>query len=366
VFRDTKQHADVPWSTRVAALAAALLVGIWVAGHGQAQAAEPVIEEAPAASERPPGIDLAYVAPDAVAIKLFRPAAILAQPELNSFRELVVQASKLATGLEIGLDQLEQITRLAIGLEIEWDQLEQVTWMVLGPREHADGGEPDPSELIVLILQAGRAHDFAGFINRWIDDAAPRKLEGQRYFVGEHNGTSVAYFRPDERTAIFGSEDAVCRVITAPRGRRPEFLSPEVVAEFRDDHFFAAGWSAVIDFILKSPELALARTAAAPLSPLWRNTNSFAYGLRFEERLDEHFVLFAKDEKGAARVEETLQALTVLERNMADGLREKVEGTPPWIESLQAIVVDLLDDDVNNTEVERSGKVVRVKCWIDL
>ena len=50
----------------------------------------------------------------------------------------------------------------------------------------------------------------------------------------------------------------------------------------------------------------------------------------------------------------------------ADGLREEAQGASPWVRSLQAIVVDLLDDDVNNTQVKRSGKVVRVTCSVDL
>ena len=346
---DTKRHAGLLRRTRVSALAAVLLAAFSVAWHAQVQAADSTNEKASASGEGTSGIDLTYVAPDAVAIELFRPAAILAQPEFGAFRGLIDQAVELATGLEIELDQLEQ-----------------VTWVVLGPKGQADGDEPDPSELIVLILQADRPHDFTGFINRWIDDAGPREFGDREYFVGAHDGTPVAYFRPDERTAIFGLEGAVRRMIAAPRGRLPDFLSPEVVAEYKDDHFFTAGWSAVIDFILKSPELAPVRTAATPLSPFWTHTDSFAYGLRFKDRLYEHFVLFGKDEKGAARVEETLRALMVLERNMVDGLREQVEGTPPWFRSLQALVVDLLGDDVNNTEVERAGKVVRVTCWIDL
>lgn len=349
MFRDTKRCGDgFVRRVRVLGLGAIVLFGLWAGWQCRAGAAEQSVEEARSSGAGPSAMDLTRLPADAVAVRVVRPGAIWKRPEFKPYRRLVNETVRLATGLEIGLQKLDQ-----------------VTCMVLAPRENEGEGDPDPADLIVLVLQAGKPHDFTGLVQRWIEGATKEVHEGQAYFAGKYDERSVAYYRPDERTAVFGSEDAVCRVIAAPKGQLPEFLSEEVVAQFEDDHVFVAGWSAVIDFILKSPELALVRTVMAPFSPAWKKTNWFAFGLRFDDRLRKHVVLFGKDEEGAKRVEETIQAQMVLHRNRADGLREPFEGAPAWLRSLQATVVDVLDDAAENTRVERSGKVVRVKTWTD-
>ncbi|MHC4401836.1 MAG: hypothetical protein ACYTG0_19360 [Planctomycetota bacterium] len=329
----------------------ALALGVprvaWADAVDRADAPDGAVEGTPAPNREPEAIDLTYVARDAAVVKLIRPAAMLGQPELDRFRMLADQALALLTGLDVGIDELEQ-----------------VTWMALESPTGTEGGDGSPIDRFVLVLQAAGPHDFAGLVRRWIEDPAEKGFQGKTYSVGTTAGRQVACFRPDEHTAILGSEEAVRRMIGTPGGR-PEFLAPRTWAEFQHDHLFVAGRSRAVRSILRSPQLTLARTVVAPIAPVWMETTSFAWGLRFEDRLHEHVVAFGQDEQGALRVEDTFRALLTLGRNMADGLPGRREGPPSMAESVQAFAVEVVSEAVRNAHVERSGTVVRVDTSVD-
>ncbi len=377
MLRDSKLHADRPsWGTRVLALAAVVLCGVLVAGlrgpsgewHTGARAADPAAEERPAAGAEPSAIDLTHVPPDAAAIMVIRPAAILARPELAEFRKLVAEAPRLGPKLGIGLDKLEQ-----------------ATWLTFIPSP-GEGGEPAPIELAALILQASQPHDFEEATSARFQDLVKKEFRGRTYFAGKFGGKPSAYYRPDDRTVILGFEKDIRRMIAGPRGGRPEFLTEETWAQCKEDQVLVAAQSHVIHAVLRSPESRDFRSAVAPVAPFWTETTSFAIGARVEERLHVHGAAFARDQQGASRVRETLQAIMTLARNMADGLRqqpEQIRALPseprslspqeafaawgrskqgaPVVQSVRLMGADLLAGLADNSRLETAGTVVRFR-----
>ncbi len=358
MLREGKLRRDtVSPTTRVLLIGAVVLCGLLVAGlrgpasegdaradqPGQLTAAEPAVSRQDSPNE---AIDLTYVPRTAVLLLVIRPAAILSGPELEDVRGL-----------------LNELLGQIVDLRLPVEQIEQATVVVPRPLE-TEQGAPPVWEEPVTIVRATRAHDFEPFLRSLIRDAAKREYKGRSLQVGRLGREEAAYFLPDERTAVFGPVRGVSTVPGAQVRSRLPLIDEGNWEEFKGSHLLVAVSSSTVRAFLERHEFADETVVLDPLAPLWEDTTSvlIAAGLNEELRIDGR--AWCNDGEAAEKVKETLEAVRVLARNLADRLRDRAEeptGREPELAATAAAALDL----VTGARLEREGKVVRAETSAD-
>jgi beta-lactamase regulating signal transducer with metallopeptidase domain len=351
--------------TRLLAIGSVLLCAVLVAGLRGPSAAEQVraaageaaepADEAPKAAESATRqeIDLTHVPADTRAMIVLRPASFLAHPELAELRLLLREP----------MDPFADFGLPAAAIE-------QVAWVWQGGELPPTRVRPSPLELGTFVVQAGRPQEFHEFLGLRVDDRSPGEFRGKRYQTGSYPAAmpeiTVAYYRPDQSTAVLALKDDLHRLLAGPSGRLPEFLDADTWARFRDDQLVVAVDASAIETLVQSEEFRQPRPAVAPFAPLWEEGHALVLGIRLGDRFRAQVQVLGKDEAGAEKIEETLQAARVLARNFSDQMRQQLPEQDDRPDGADRILLGILELLVGHVRIEREGLVVRASCSVDV
>jgi hypothetical protein len=287
------------------------------------------------------GIDLTYVPQDAALIMAIRPAALLSRPEL----------AELAPLLQV----LEPIRNSMIPVE----DLRQATVVARLPLE---------SE--TLVLQTSRPHDFEQFARRFVPDAKPVQYKGKT-FDASPSPSPVVLYRPDDRTAVLASEAVVKAMIDGNTGRLPGFIEAETWKEFQGDQLLVAADPAILRTLTGRMGVPPGASPLGPVMPLLQSTSSLLLGVGIGDRIEVHGVAISNDRKAAKEVQQTLDALAVLGRNLSKDMRDAFVRDPHGPRGtgeakLALLMLQMTDRLLENVKIEREKKTVRLTTSIGI
>ena len=315
MLRDSKLSVEKPSGPlRVLPIGMILAFGVLIAGLrgpviDRPALAEPAEESAPAASkgaEQPSsegGFDLSCVPKDAWLVWALRPAAVFGRPEFE----------------ELG-DSFNQIGGPGVSFGVPLDELAQVTSLMFDPPDTSTEGQISVSNATAIILQAGKPHDFREFVTAGTGTSAHEHM-GRTYHLQEGDSPH-GYFRPDERTLVIGIESSLKTIIDDRSRGLPEYIDADTWREFRGDHMLVAANTTGSRSLMNAPRFKPGDGMSNPLAPLWESTSSIVVGIRLDDRLRLHSVVFSDDRQEANQVKQTLDALIVLIRNVYDKRRK--------------------------------------------
>ena len=365
MLRDARpRSAKAATGTRLLAIGGVLLCAVLVAGLRGPSAAEqaragggeavPRADEGPAAGGSAGGqqIDLTHVPADARALIVLRPASILAHPEFAELRLLLKEP----------MDPFA-----AFGLSAA--AIEQVAWVWQGGELPPTRVRRSPLELGTFLVRSVRPQEFREFLGLRVGGRSPSEFRGKRYQTGFYPANvpeiTVAYYRPDQATAVLALEEDLRRLLTGARGRVPEFLDATTWARFQADQLVVAVDAAAIEKLVQSDEFRRLRPVVAPFAPLWEQSRSLLLGIRVDDQFRAQFQLSGKDEAAAEKIDETLQSMRILARNYSGQMRDKIHGADDEAGHAGQILA-ALDALLGNVRVEREGPVVRASCSVDV
>ncbi|MGZ0163439.1 MAG: DUF1559 family PulG-like putative transporter [Planctomycetales bacterium] len=299
-----------------------------------------------AAAEKESGatFDLTYVPAATQMMVGVRPAAM---SEVEGFKPLIAMVEQNVSPEKTG---------------IEFNQFEQFLLMAIPPGE---GGDPF-SRQPVISLKTTKRLSFEKFIT-WMaggEDRQAKESGGRNYVIG-HGGK--AYYSPDDRSLIYGSEDLIRRVI-----------------ELTKDGATAPSWNEKFQTVANSQmcyvlDMNAARSMIARqtvrggrnpfssmdvFSPLWEKTSVTVAGIQFGSESRAVLSTWCKNKEDAVQVQRTMQSLIPLAQNMMAANKAQLSRMPKdmrgQVSSVIAFVDKLLSDIKVDTVSTDAGAQVNV------
>ena len=337
-------------------------------------------EEAP---QPPKAFPLTYVPDDAVAVFGVRPKALLAKPTLEPLAKAILQAKHLTKPMGIPLDQIE---------EVVWS----FTGKVLpgGPVPRLVAGMVRTSEKLNLerLKQQITPESTTGFY-------------GGQLYLKQRNGEGFAFWLADEYTLIASSTEAgLKRAIDARNTsvnrekRMPAWnaVSKKIAAEYvnvrqlrnelgmgdgRIGGHGAFGPPMGGGGMPMTPQRNFQQTFGLnPMfAPLWNDVDTVVGSLGFDKGMEADVVFHASDAqdtkadagledlgagefppKAAAKVEDTLNAMMVLGRNMVEQNQQMIGQLPQRKQQMVGLLLKLGQEVLKTLKIERKDADVSV------
>ena len=380
MLRATKQ-VPAAASRRVCAVTVGVLVlaGLAAAGlRGSGQSAQAAVqrgntEDRPRATVRSgAGGDAAkssgaiytgFIPNETQAFIVVRPADLLSRREMKPLTDFLANPENAATSTPWGLDLRE---------------IEQLSVTVIPPLQ------PRPNAAFpfgAVTIRATRPHEFQKLIENAAPQATRVPASGREYFVSDENG-GIAWFRPDDRTIVFGSVQDVARMIASgPEANWERLTSGPAAQAIADAHYAIVVDTALVESLLsqaqgqqpggarrETPAAAIKTMLQSAYAPLWEQSESVTFALRLEDKLTVEWLFASETEQNAEAVRRTIEALLTLGRNMsgkaADTLRRETAGQPG--EPAVTAALKLAEELLANAEIEQNDGGVRLSTSADL
>lgn len=366
MLRDTRRlPAKTSLACRLSLVALLVLAGLAATGLRGPSGLSPLLvaeepaataaQDDPQAAEPAPsdkaGIELAYVAEDAVAVAAVRPAGLLRRSDMKDVRE-----------------RLEELLAPQLGMSPA--EIEQVTLVV---HRESVPGRPGPKILPAcgIILRAVKPNDFRKSVEQILPDGVEKKLggaPGQSYFRSPDPNNGVCYYRPDNRTLVIDLEEPIVRSIVG----KPK-PAPLVAGDAWKKA--AMGQLAIaVDGVWLRSQIAPAEGGPAaafggPLeafSPLWLEAETLTLSAHVGDKLTLRAAGICGSADGAKKVQDTAEAARTLTRNLAKPLRKQLAEAPPAERPILDSLLELGEKMLDDLKFEREGKVVEAVTETDV
>lgn len=264
------------------------------------------------------------------AVKGFQPLLAMVEQNINPER----------TGIE--LNQFDQFLVIAFAPN---------------PEKRPLGREP------VLAVKTTKKVSFDKLI-AWVGGDGPgakREVAGREYRVSP---SGRAFYAPDERNLLFGSENAIRGLIEATKdgGGAPKW-SKQFEAVSTSQVGFALDMEAAQQSIKQMQFRGNPTPSAfAAFSPLWEKTTVAVAGIQFSNESRATVSAYCRNGEDARQVQRTVQSLIPLAQNMLAGNKSHLARMPPdmrgQISAMIAFFEKLLDDVNVDTATTDNGAVV--------
>lgn len=284
---------------------------------------------------------LTYAPDDAIAVFGIRPKSLLSQPALMPVAKLILQTDQMAKPMGVPIDQIEQ-----------------VVWS-LGTQDQVP---PEPMLIAAMIRISGN-WDLDKLKQEQLPESTTGFYGGQLY-LRNTNGIGPAFWLADEHTLIYSETEAGLKQAIDARnssvGREKripawETANEQTVASYLNvailrklmegvqDRFAGGGFT---------PQQAF-QAKLGIVGPLWRDVDTVVGGVEFGREIDLKVTAYSKDADAAAKVQETLNAMLVLGKNMIEQNQQMIGQLP---ESEQKMVGSMMSI---GQEVIKSLKITR-------
>jgi beta-lactamase regulating signal transducer with metallopeptidase domain len=286
-------------------------------------------------------LDLTYVPAKTQTLVGLRPAAMAAVKEFEPLLAMVEQSvDPKETGIE--LKQIDQFLML---------------WFVTKEQEPLFGQSG------VLAIKTTTKVSFDKFM-AWYGGGGvreDREMGGQKYSISR-NGH--AFYAPDDRTLLFGSEYGIRGVIEqAKEGAGSPNWSKQFESVATSQLCFAVDTKALqssLRYLLHRDGNPFASLATFPLE--WDKTNVVTTGVQLGNVSHATVSAWCGNGEDAKQVHRTLQSLIPLAQNMLAGNKSQLEKMPPdmrgQVSAMIGFFEKLLDDVKVETAATDDGAVV--------
>jgi prepilin-type processing-associated H-X9-DG protein len=354
MLRDAKElrPSPLPRSARLVALGTLVLAGLALAGLRGPGTLKTV--EAALAPQAPGVIaDLGFIPADAAAVASFRPADLMARPELKQFLESQDQIKQMQAHMNITLADIEQIT-------VVWTYGESIANRPRGPMV------PEPAGFIV---RATKAQDWKALLTKLLNEVREDKIgDVTTYFPG-HGGERVAFAAPDDRTIIYGDPAILRRMLTARPGATERAAWGDAWKAVKRGQIalaFDVSWIAGKLERLGPPPGNGAVSPLAPFSPLWEKSQAYAVGLDWSKTLSVDAVATCGSEKDAKGVADTLKATLLLAKNSLESVRGAAAAAKTGHAALPVGLIDAAAPFLDKANISAEGTTVHLATSSDL
>jgi hypothetical protein len=348
----------------VVLVATAVRTKLAPADDREALIARVVTKEHPQAAEAP--FDLSSIPDDAVGIIAIRPAAILAQEEIQP----------LTSSLRVALAPI--LAKVA-SAGITPESIDQVLYIQLRTN-------------LESILKSQEAVLQMGFIivrtKETVDPGKAVMALGGKTKAGSHSGRSytlleldprnqVAIHQPDGRTVIVAMEETLHRILDQPRKGDLKQAWADSWQAVNRSHValaFDVGYvRTLLSPLMAENNLMELIMLTAPVAPIWEGAKSVSMGMNIVgDQIEIQSVNTAGSAEAAETTHQTVQALLTLARNASGSLKRQFRsaafGKKGGAEMLLFVkMADLWASKIlQGMHVERSGNSVRFSTQIDL
>lgn len=303
---------------------------------------------APAGAEPGKAIDLAYVPPHAVALLAIRPEEILSQIGARP-RSLLVNKENAPILL----------SRLCARAPIEIEKIELAKLVITRfPRVG------DETSLIVLHYKEPLQwqHEAESGLDGWL---VKDNVAGTTYFHrdGQDKARRLAFYFPDDRSIVAGSEIDVQAAIISGGKKRPVWAD-----EWRK---VATGHAAaMLDLMAVSRKMQGEPGAErrAPFAPIWENGGWLFARLEAGRQLDIAAEIVCPSADDAVRVDAALERALALARVALDDREHEVllQGAAAGIAGAQSVLIDSAREAIDDATHKVDGTTVYCATTLDL
>ena len=272
--------------------------------------------------------DLTYVPAATQMLVGVRPAAM---SEVEGFKPLIAMVE-------------QNVSPEKTGIEIK--QFEQFLLMAIPPVEDGDPFSRKP----VISLKTTKKVSFEKFIT-WMaggEDRQAKESGGRNYVIGQDGD---AYYSPDDRSLIYGSEDVIRRVIEQTKdGATTPSWNEKFQTVAKSQMCYVLDMNAARSMIARQT----ARGGRNPFSsmdvfsPLWERTSVTVAGIQFGSESRAVLSTWCQNKEDAVQVQRTMQSLIPLAQNMMAANKAQLSRMPQemrgQVSSMIAFVDKLLSD----------------------
>jgi beta-lactamase regulating signal transducer with metallopeptidase domain len=365
--------ASSQWGTRlltlgllvaVALVATAVRTPLAPADDRETPLARVVAQEQPRPVEAP--FDLTHVSADAVGIVAIRPAAILAQEEIQPLASPIraAMAPMLAKAADAGITP---------------DSIDQVLYVQLRTSLESLSGTPESKlKMGYIVVRTKAKLDAATAVGALGGKTKPGLHSNRSYTLLEVDAKhQCAIYQPDGQTVIIAMEETLHRILDQPSKGDVKHGWAEAWQGVNRSHFALAFDVAyvrdLLGPIMAGNEMLELTMLAAPVAPIWEGARSVSMGMNIVgDQIEIQSVNTAGSVEAAETTHQTIQALLTLARNASGSLKRRFRsiaiGNPGAAELLLiAKLADLWAGKIlQGMQVERTGNSVRFSTKVDL
>lgn len=356
MLNDKRPLRNVPISRRRAVLfaAAAGIIGLIVSGvraplvdrHELAGAAEPA-KPTPTANAPGKTIDLSFVPPRAVAVLAIRPAELLANADMQPLVKLLNETTGLEQKTGLKVENIEEVKLAVTRMPDRPGNMESVMIQVLKYKESFD-------------WKAKIGGNIAG-------KPVEASIAGKTYYHSDQGDAAIrpAFYIPDERTIVIGPEIDLQRAIVSGGKDKPEWTETWEKS--------ATGQAAaMIDLTAVGRALSeeMKQHPAPPqvmmFAPIWEKGQRLFVSLQADKGLNFSSRIQCASADDAARVQDTVQAVLTLARNMLDEADRTVANATAQQAAAIVPLIDLASEVLKQGKVQTEASTVSYASKLDV
>jgi hypothetical protein len=323
-----------------------------------------VTKEHPRPAEAP--FDMSCIPDDAVGIIAIRPAAILAQEEIQPLTSSlrIAMASFLAKVASAGItpESIDQVLYIQLRTNLESilkseDAVLQMGLIIVRTKETVDPGK-------AVIAFGGKA--------------TTGSHSGRNYTLLEIDPKHhLAIHQPDGRTVILAMEETLHRILDQPRRGDLKQAWAESWQAVNRSHFalaFDVGYVRnLLSPLMAENNMMELLMFTAPVAPIWEGAKSVSMGMNIVgDQIEIQTVNTAGSAEAAETTYQTVQALLTLARNASGSLKRQFRSVAFGKQGGAQVLLFVKTADLwagkilQGMRVERTGNSVRFSTQIDL
>lgn len=351
MLRDPKQFRSAAMSRgrQFAIIGCVAAAGLLFAGlrgpQGQSVAQQPG-KAAPPPAEQAAEIDWSFVPPNAPAVAIIRPAAMLAKPEMEPLVKLFNEQAGVEQQLGLKATELEEIKLIAPYVP--------------------DPTMPGAQNYGVFMLRAKAAHDWKTFGEKIAGPTVEANFLGKTYAKPENRPRGFSYYLADERTIVVAAEPQLQRLLALQKTSpgKPKWA----------DQWLAGDAAAMLDLKTYNAVLGaqvkedLARTPAiASFSPVWEQTDRVFANVSISDGIRITATAHCGSPEAAANVSKTAEAALTLAANLLAQLGGQIPAAQNNAQEAGAMLIlaDMGAALLKNEVTKIEGNAVRFETRVD-
>lgn len=352
MLRDPKQFRSAAMSrgrqfAMVSFIAAAVLLFAGLRGpQGETIAQQPTKAALPPA-EQSADIDWSFVPPNAPAVAIVRPAAMLAKPEMQPLVKLFHEQVGVEQQLGLKVTELEEIKLIAPYVP--------------------DPAMPGAQNFGVFVLRAKAAHDWKAFGEKVAGPTVEANFLGKSYAKPENRPQGFAYYLADERTIVLAAEPQLQRLLAMQKTSpgKPKWA----------DQWLAGDAAAMLDVKTYNAVLGAkfkqansgSNPALVSFSPIWEQTDRFFANVSVSDGIRITATAHCGSAEAAANVSKTAEAALTLASNLLAQLGGQIPADPNKAQQAGAMLIlaDMGAALLKNEITKIEGNSVRFETRVD-
>ncbi len=286
---------------------------------------------------------LTYAPDDAIGVFGIRPKALLSQPALKPLVQLILQNEQMAKPFGVPIDQFEQVV-YSLGT--------------------GDNSPPQPMLIAAMIRISGK-FDLETLKEELAPESTTGFYGGQLYLKNA-NGVGPAFWLADERTLIFSDSEAGLKKAIDARnlsvGREKRIPVWESAAKQSVAGYFnvaqlrklmEGGPEGFVRDSLTPQEAFQKHMALSPFFGPLVNVDTVVGGVDFGREIDLKLTAYSKDAETAMKVQETLNAMLVLGRNMIEQNQQMIGQLPQEEQKIVGSMMSISQEVLKTLKISR-------------